>query len=633
MTNHIKWLTMIPALLFTAVNAQNYSAASIADSLKENANAVIREYVKEFELQSVNKGTDRIKKIITILDKNGDDFGNLSISYDKDSKVSIYEAAIYDKFGKKVKKINQSDISDSPAQNGGALYSDNRVKYYRPNYGEYPYTVEYEYEIAYTSLISYGMWYPLFGYNISLEHSKFTFVHPSEIQCKKKELNLSSKSELTFKGNKAIETWQCNPIKAIEYEPFSISLSERLPKVYIMPVKLMFDIYSGTANNWNEYGKWIYQLYAGRDQIADAEKFIIARQLENGHDTIGKIKLLYQYMQEHTRYVGIQLGIGGFQPFPAQTVFETGYGDCKALTNYMHTLLRQIGLESYPALVSSGVYIEPIFHDFPNFQQFDHVILCVPFRKDTIWLECTSQTAPFGFLGDFTDDRDVLLITNEGGKLAHTKRYGADDNLLSSKSEFVIDATGNASCQISTNYKALQYNDISELFLYNPDEQKKWLYRNATLPSQQLIDYHIRNFKEPIPAATIDESWVSKNYCSFTGNYMILPLNLVNVQTPIKKMMKERKSDFIIHRSTADYDTLVYKVPSIYKIESLPGGKEIKSAFGDFSYTVTAKDNNIIYSRKFVINQGRFKAAEYKNFYEFCLAVSKADNVKVMLAK
>ena len=169
------WLTIISALIFVSATGQNYSAGLIADSLKENSNAVIREYVKEFELHNVNKATERIKEIITVLDKNGDEYGNLNIPYDKDSKVSIYEAAIYDKYGKKVKKISQSELSDSPAHDGGSLYSDNRIKYYRPHYGDYPYTVEYEYEIAYSNLYSYGRWDPVYGYNISLGTFKADF--------------------------------------------------------------------------------------------------------------------------------------------------------------------------------------------------------------------------------------------------------------------------------------------------------------------------------------------------------------------------------------------------------------------------------------------------------------------------
>ncbi len=76
---------------------------------------------------------------------------------------------------------------------------------------------------------------------------------------------------------------------------------------------------------------------------------------------------------------------------------------------------------------------------------------------------------------------------------------------------------------------------------------------------------------------------------------------------------------------------MVYTIPESYKIESLPEGKNIKSAFGNYSYAVSVKDNNIIYSRMLIINQGRFKASDYKNFYDFCLSVSKADNVKAML--
>lgn len=628
-----RWLLIIQTLLVVPLYAQNYTAYSIPDSLKENAYAVIREYTREFELHSLIKATERIRLIITVLDNNGDDYGILNVEYDRNSKVTIYEATIYDKNGKRAKKISQSDISDIPSTDGVTLYSDNRRKVYKPSYGDYPYTVEYEYEISRTNLISYGMWFPLYAYNLAVEHSKFTFIHPTDILYKKKEINLCSGSEIKYDGKRILETWVSDFMRPVEYEPFAVNFSERVPNLDLMPVKLVYDNYTGTATNWKEYGQWINDLFSGRDELPESEKIKITKLLENRRDTTEKIRLLYEYMQENTRYVGIQLGIGGYQPFPASTVIETGYGDCKALTNYMHSLLRQIGIVSYPALVSAGEYIKPFYSDFPNFHQFNHVILCVPLKKDTIWLECTNSGSPFGFLGNFTDDRDVLLITGDGGKLSHTKKYGAEENLRTSHAEFIIDRTGSASCTMKTQYRGLQYYYISGLFSSSKEEQKQWLNKNSSFPSQQVNDFNIKNYKQTGPLATIEESLVSKNYCSFTGNYMIFPLNLSNAAEPAKKMTKERKSDFIINRSSIDYDTLIYTIPRDYKIESHPSGKTINSAYGEYTYSVSIDTNKITYIRKLVIKQGRFKASEYKSFYDFYLAVSKADNEKVMLSR
>jgi len=626
-------LTFFLSLLLSFAKAQNYSAALIPDSLKENAHSVFREVTEEIELFSVNTGTKRIKKIITVLDQNGDNDAIISIYYDKDSKVQIKQVNIYDKSGKRVKKIKQSEIMDIPAFDGATLYSDNRRFVYKPNFGDYPYTIEYEYDTECDNMISYGSWSPFEGYNNSVEYSRLTFIHPNDLQFKKKELNLIDKSTVTNKDKKVTETWEYKQIKAEEYEPYGISLTEKIPVIFLMPVQLIYEKHIGTSNNWEEYGKWVFDLYAGRSELAEVEKTKITVLVGNIPDTIQKIQKLYEYMQERTRYVSIQLGIGGYQPFSAQTVFDNGYGDCKALSNYMCALLRQIGITSYPAIVSAGKYIEPIYFDFPNFKQFDHVILCVPFKKDTIWLECTSQTIPFGFLGDFTDDRDVLLITKDGGKFAHTKKYTAEENLRIGNAVFDIDLNGTANCSIQTKYKGLQYDEIIGLLVESPEEQRKWMVKNSNLPSMQLNQYSIKNDKKRIPVATIDESSTSRNFCSFTGNYMLLPLNMINAQDPIHKMVKKRTTDFVIPRSTIDYDTLVYKIPSNFKIDFLPESKTIKSSYGDYSCSVKVNDKNIIYTRKFQLKQGRFKASAYNDFYEFVLSVSKADNVKAMLVK
>jgi hypothetical protein len=613
------------------VYAQNYSVSSIPDSLKENANCIIRDYTREYELQTINSGVERIKKVLTILDKNGENKAHLAIYYDKNSNVNINQIVFYDANGKKIRKVKQSEIEDSPAYTD-ALYSDYRIRMFKPGYAEYPYSVEYDYEKNSNNIISYGCWMPIEGYNISAEHCQFTFIHPTTFKIRKKEIKISGKSTVIH-DNITIETWEQNNLKAIEEEPFSTDPSEHLPGVYLMPTELIYDNYKGSANNWKEYGKWIYNLYYGKDELSDAEKLKVTLLLNNVPDTLELIKTLYKYMQENTRYVSIQLGIGGFQPFDAKTVFETGYGDCKALSNYMHSLLKFIGITSYPTLVSSGRYVEPIFIDFPNFSQFDHVILCIPCKKDTTWLECTNQKIPFGFLGDFTDNRDVLLVTEAGGKFAHTKKYEAEDNLRICTSHFNIDSTGTATCSIETIFQGLQYGNISELLGSNYDEQKKWLYSNTTLPSLQINSFSITNIKKTLPVARINESSVSRNYCSFSGKYMLLPLNLSNVQKPIQKMLKTRYSDILINRSSVDYDTLVYRIPENFKLESLPSGKIINSNFGNYSCSISVNENGIIYTRKLLIKQGRYKPSEYKDLYEFILSVSKADNIKIILTK
>jgi len=627
-------LTTIFSLLLSVSQAQNYSASFIPDSLKENAHSVYREATETMDLTSVNSGIKKTRVVITVLDKEGDDDAILMIYYDKNAKVSFNQLNIYDKTGKKIKKIKQSEVMDIPAyDNGGTLFTDSRRWAYKPNFGDYPYTIEYDYEIACTNLISYGRWSPFEGYNTSIEHSMFTFTHPKDLLFKKKESNIGFQSIIINKENTTSEIWERKNIVAREYEPYGVSLSEKMPVLFLMPVDLIYDNHIGKANNWQEYGKWVYDLYEGRSEISAAEKPKIQSLVTNIPDTLQKIKKLYEYMQERTRYVNIKLGIGGFQPFSAQTVFENGYGDCKALSNYMCALLKQIGVTSFPTIVSSGNYIEPIYTDFPNFYQFDHEILCVPYKKDTIWLECTNQTIPFGFLGDFTDDRDVLLITKEGGKFAHTHKYIANDNLMITKAQMDIDITGTANCIIQSRYVGLQYEDIISVLADTPEEQRKWKVKHNSLPSYQLNNFTIKNDKKSIPVATIDETSTSRNYCSFTGNYMLLPLNTIDTQESILKMVKKRSTDFVIPRSTIDLDTLTYKIPADYKIDFLPAPKRLTTPYGDYTSSTKVEDKKIIYTRKFQLNSGHFKASEYNDFYEFVLAVNKADNLKAMLVK
>jgi transglutaminase-like putative cysteine protease len=628
-----RFLFLIVAVFSTTtVSSQYFPVALIPDSLKNSAYLIVRDEKREVKMKSENSSVEKIIKIVTVLNKAGEDMASLALPYDENSSITINDIIYYDLNGKKIKSVKQSEISDSPAYGSSLLFSDNRVKYFKPGQPVYPYTIKFDYEINYNKIISFACWRPFSKYNVATQHSLFTIEYPQKTKINRKESNVSLKSSIKV-SDMIVDTWELSNLKAIEDEPFDISLLERIPSVYLMPSVLNYGKYVGDADNWSDYGKWIYTLYQGRDEISDVEKPKIDGIVKNVTDTLARIKLLYKYMQENTRYVAIKMDLGGLQPFDAKTVFETGYGDCKALSNYMFSLLKLIGVRSYPAIVSSGTYKEPIFLGFPNFQQFDHVILCVPHLHDTIWLECTNQKIPFGFLGDFTDDRDVLLITENGGTFAHTRKYDANDNIKSNKSEFNIDSDGTATYMSKTVYNGLQYDDISELLSSNYDEQKKWLYTNSALPSLQITNFSISEYKRELPAAVLVELGISKNYCSITDKYLIMPLNTVNSQKSIQKMLKTRHSDILINRSSIDYDTLVYNIPKNYQFESIPESINITSQFGNYSCTINGSASRIEFIRKFTLFEGRYKPSLYKNLYDFVLAISKADNTKILLTR
>lgn len=623
-------IILIGLLMTIQSAAQFYPTRLIPDSLKKNANSILREYNETLTITSINTTTIKVTSIHTILNKSGEESSGIYIHYDNNSTINKVEITLYDAAGNKIRRIKTNEIYDLPV-NDISNYSDDRYRYYVPAYSSFPYTVAYEYEKTSTNCVGYGFFSPVSIHREAVQKATFTLQYPIDIAVNIKELNIQNPITEILENHK-IHTWSLANLTAKIPEPYGVSLREFMPSVMVMPSVLKYNKYEGSANNWCEYGKWIHNLYEERDILPEATKADVLNKLAGITDTLEKIRAIYKYVQNTTRYVSIQLGIGGYQPFPAKTVAETGYGDCKALSNYTMALLKLINITSYPALVSSGNYQEKILKDFPNFYQFDHVILCVPYQKDTIWLECTDQEIPFGFLGDFTDDRDVLLITPQGGVFAHTTEYTYTKNIRVGRSAIKIDELGNAKCELTTEFSGIQFDNQQQLLNTDKEKQRKMILEQLDLPFVELTSFEVIK-EDNIPTATTKINCFSKLYATFSGNYMIIPINFINKISPLQKQVTERISDVYINRSYLDSDTIMILLPDNFHLTSTPETKMIESKFGKFQLYIRSDGSTITIIRTFQISKGRYKRSDYAELYTFVSNISKADNQKIMLEK
>lgn len=618
---------------FNPVFADEIDFKNIPEDLKKDANAIVRYDYSEFQVNSIKSAKFTSKFAITILNKNGDDFANLHIYYDKFIKVSDINGKIYDNEGKLIKKIKLSDFTDQSISSGATLYDDSRIKFYEVFQNKYPYTVEYEYTIDFSGYIHFPMWFPIDSYNLSVEKSDYVVKINPELDFHFKSVNIIDTPLISEEKGLKVYKWSIQAFRALNDEPYSPYLSETTPAIYFAPNNFYYDGTSGNQETWKELGKWAYQLLIGRDQLTDKTKKEIHALISNQSDDKEKARLLYEYMQSKTRYVSIQLGIGGFQPFAAIEVDQLGYGDCKALSNYMVAILKEAEIESNYAIVNAGKHTKAINTDFSSVSQMNHVIVCVPFEKDTIWLECTSQDMPFGYLSSFTDNRKALLIKPEGGILANTTKYFQNENVQSRKILADLSDDGSLVTDITTTYKAIQYDNISYQFRESKEDQKKNLYKNLDLTNFDILELNYIQNKERIPVATEQLKLKLNQYANFSGERMFLPMNLLNKHEYIPKRIVNRKTEIVFNFAYSDYDTVIYKIPEKYSVEFIPDTVEINNQFGNFLSYVTKQNDSLIYVRTDKRNEGSFPAKSYNELIDFYKQIVKADNQKAILIK
>jgi len=615
------------------VLAQSYSASLINDSLKKDANVVCRSNELRIEIKEPGKAKIYRKYVYTILNEAGDRYSFFYTYYDKFNDVHDIDGTLFDASGKELKNVKKKDIADLSGNDDASLMIDTRFKLHSFYYRTYPYTVEYEEEKTMNGVFDLPDWHPQQTNLMSVEYSKLTVITPKNLDIRYKQFNYADKPVVTEVNDQKIYSWEVKNLTAKSFEQLQPSWREILPSVLVAPTSFEIQDYKGEMSSWENFGMFINSLLKDRNTLPDAVKQKVHELTSGITDKKEKVKVLYNFLQQNTRYISVQLGIGGWQPFDANYVFTKRYGDCKALSNYMVALLKEAGINANYVLIRAGDDEEDIVTDFPS-NQFNHATVCVPLDKDTMWLECTSQTVAPGYQGDFTGNRHALLIDDKGGHIIRTTYYKADDNRQQRWITSEIDETGKLTANIKTHYTCLQQDDLhGKINHLSKDKILESLKKDIDLPDYDIVNFNYEEKKIEKPAVDEQLQLVANNYASVSGRRMFIMPNILNRNNVKLKTEEQRKYDIDYPSSFIDNDTVSIKIPSGFNIESMPKDVVINNKFGDYEIHFKVDGENVSCTRMYKRSEGRFPPSDYAELVKFYESMYKADRSRIVFVK
>ena len=626
------YLSLVLALVSinSALAQTDYDVAKIPENLKKDAVVVIRNEESFFDVKGLGEAKMDYKVAITILNKAGEEYGEMAKVYDKFSNIYNIKATLYDAAGKKVKDYKSSDIKDQSLISDFSIFEDNRLKHLKFVSITYPYTVEYSYSQDYNGLLYFPSWQDLKGFGVSVEKSTYTIQKAKNYKMRYiTSSNLQTDSVIN--GEKVQYKWKSANVAAVAEEPLSTGIDNISAWVKASPNQFEYDGSTGNFDNWKNFGSWLYTLNQGGNKLPEATKLMVQNLIKDAKTPKEKIRVLYNHLQQNTRYVSVQLGIGGFRPILAEKVAQVNYGDCKALSNYMKALLNEAGIASN--LIVIGNDMPSLNPNYSSVGQANHMILCVPLAKDTTFLECTSQYKPMGFIGYSNSDRNVLMVTEDGGKIVHTPAYNAKENYQIRKTKITLAEDGTASSEIKSTYGNAQFEENFSMTLMEPVDLRKTIIEDSPIPVAELISYKYSQPDKTLPVLTEEINFKTNPLLTKGGDKLFLVVNQVNRRESVPLKVEGRKTYFAVPFGYNDDDEISYILPKGYNVEFIPKDITINSEFGSYTAKFSVKDNMIVYSRTQIMNNKKYPPEKYGEYVDFYKKIYQVDKQKAVLAK
>ena len=616
-------------LLFIAVNGYalplKLTKDIKMDSLTGKADAFIISQINTFIVSDYDDAELKVGLRLQVNNKKGEKYGRIVLYESEFVEIDDIEAKITDLDGKEIKELENDDITETSVSPGYILYQENKYKSFNLTHRTYPYILEINYTINYSSLFFWPNWYP--QQEIPVRYSEYKLVREEPINFNTYTIGKKVIPHNFVNSGDSVSVWALENIPEEIDEDFMPPENKVQQALLFSPQKFIFGKFEGDFSSWDSFAEWYRKLVKNKYNLTkEVQKDI--RDLVKGNDnTYEVITILYRYLQHNTRYAAIYLNIGGIEPHSSKTVCTNKYGDCKDLTIFMISMLKYAGIKAYPALVltrDKGVV-------YPNFvaSQFNHMVAFVPLKEDTLWLECTADNMDIYDRPWNIEDVNALVIKETSGEMIRTPKASFDDNIWLSTSLIEYQNPGMLfiKSQITTTGK--QKDFFQSLFIYNKPENEKVALQKILgrhVPNLVIDDYSYSKEEKENTKYDVKISGVYRKVITHTGKRIFINPNMFNRKTK-ENLPDDNKRHFPIHfiYPYKDTDAIFMKIPDGYSLESAPSPISIETSFAYYKTEYSITDNRLKYIREFCYKNNDIPLENFQEFYDFLKTVIKND--------
>ncbi|HEY9138365.1 MAG TPA: DUF3857 domain-containing protein, partial [Terriglobus sp.] len=371
-----------------------------------------------------------------------------------------------------------------------------------------------------------------------------------------------------------------------------------------------------TFHSWAEIGDWYRGLALQRAEPTDAIKAKADELTKDAKTPEEQVRALYRYVAMQTRYVGISLGVGRYQPHAAAEVLSNQYGDCKDKDTLLESLLRAKGFTTSPALIGAGIAAVP---EVPTPAVFNHVITTVqmPGATDRIWLDSTAEVAPYRVLMPVLRDVNALVVpANAPASLVKTPADPPFPYREVFKANATLDTKGLLKSHMtfvlrSDNELAIR-GMLRQLSPSQWDQAMQYVSQGMNFAGKVSST----DLRQDDPNAPVQMAWdYSREDFADWKNGNILPLfPVLELTTVDKDKAPEHDIDLGAPRTLEAHTVIA--LPEGYRAE-LPEAVHVKRDYTTYDQTYRLADGKLYVDRTVVVLKNKLPKSQWKDYSAF----------------